>query len=149
MFALHYRWLGLHNPQNCIFSLALNLGTYTPLLTLSGCLIQRNRIKKERKKKFQSTSTCIFNVHSTFIYFCTMLLIVGHHWVELEVPLYISFSCFCTLKSESSIIWITTCYFHRRNKLQISILIYHLHTRGRAWVKLGDVDACKIHAWTL
>jgi hypothetical protein len=26
------------------------------------------------------------------------------------------------------------------------VLFYHLHTRGQAWVKLGDVDACKIHA---
>jgi hypothetical protein len=26
------------------------------------------------------------------------------------------------------------------------VLFYHLHTRGLAWVKLGDVDACKIHA---
>jgi hypothetical protein len=26
------------------------------------------------------------------------------------------------------------------------VLFYDLHTRGRAWVKLGDVDACKIHA---
>jgi hypothetical protein len=26
------------------------------------------------------------------------------------------------------------------------ILFYHLHTRGRACVKLGNVDACKIHA---
>jgi hypothetical protein len=45
---------------------------------------EREEIKKERKKerkkrKFQSTSTCMINVHSTFICFCTMLLIVGHH----------------------------------------------------------------------
>jgi hypothetical protein len=26
------------------------------------------------------------------------------------------------------------------------VLFYHLHTRGRGWVKLGDVDAYKIHA---
>jgi hypothetical protein len=65
----------------------------------------------------------MFNVHSTFNCFCTMLLIVGHHWVELEVPLYILFpSCF-TLNNELSIICITTCYFHRSNKLQSSNLI--------------------------
>jgi hypothetical protein len=29
---------------------------------------------------------------------------------------------------------------------KVQVLFYHLHTRGQAWVKLGDVDACKIHA---
>jgi hypothetical protein len=42
----------------------------------------------------------MFNVHITFICFCTLLLIVGHHWVELEVPLHISFAYCCSLKIE-------------------------------------------------
>jgi hypothetical protein len=65
----------------------------------------------------------MFNVHSTFICFCTLLLIVGHYWVELEVPLDISFACCCTLKNESSIICINICYFCRSSKLQSSSLI--------------------------
>jgi hypothetical protein len=65
----------------------------------------------------------LFNVYSIFICFCTLLLIVGHHWVELEAPHDISFACCCTLKNESSIICITTCYFHRSNKLQSPSLI--------------------------
>jgi hypothetical protein len=65
----------------------------------------------------------MFNVHNTFICFCTLLLIIGHHWVELEVPLDILFACCCSLKIESLIICITTCYFHRSNKLQSSCLV--------------------------
>jgi hypothetical protein len=106
-----------------IFSLASKLGTYIPYLILVATCLNERKEKKEINKKFQSTSTCMFNVHSTFIYFCTLLLIVGHHWVELEVPLDISFACWYSLKLESSIICITTCYFHRSNKLQRSSLI--------------------------
>jgi hypothetical protein len=62
----------------------------------------------------------MFNVYSIFIYFCTLSLIVGHHWVELEVQLDISFACCCSLNFESLIICITTCYFHRGNKLLLS-----------------------------
>jgi hypothetical protein len=73
----------LHNPQNEFFSLALKLGTYTSYLLLVVVYsIEREERKKERKKErkeFQSTSTCMFNVHSTFICFCTLSLIVGHH----------------------------------------------------------------------
>jgi hypothetical protein len=86
-------------------------------------LFKRKEKRRKKERKFQSTSTCLFKVHSTFICFCTLLLIVGHHWVELEVPLDISIACCCTLKSELSIICITTCYFHRSNKLQSSSLI--------------------------
>jgi hypothetical protein len=39
----------LHNPQNYIFSLALNLGTYTPYL-LSVVVYSRKRRKKEIKR---------------------------------------------------------------------------------------------------
>jgi hypothetical protein len=39
----------LHNPQNCIFYLALKLGTYTPYL-LSVVVYSRER-KEERKKE--------------------------------------------------------------------------------------------------
>jgi hypothetical protein len=66
-----------------------------------------------------------------------LLLIVGHHWVESKVPLDISFACCCTLKSESSITCITTCYFHRSNKLWSSSLIlspsYSRMSMGLAW----------------
>jgi hypothetical protein len=109
-----------------IFSLASKLGTYIPYLLSVAIFLKekkREERKKERKKKFQSTSTCMFNVYSTFICFCILLLIVGHHWVELEVPLDISFTCCSSLKNESSIICITTHYFHRSNKLQSSSLI--------------------------
>jgi hypothetical protein len=53
--------------------------------------------------------------------------------VELEVPLYISFALLLVIFIEAI-------------NSKALILFYHLHTRGRAWVKLGDVDACKIHA---
>jgi hypothetical protein len=32
---------------------------------------------------------------------------------------------------------------------KVHVYFYHIHTRGRAWVKLGDVDACKMHTYTL
>jgi hypothetical protein len=38
--------------------------------------------------------------------------------LKLEVPLDISFACCCSLKIESLIRCITTCYFHRNSKLQ-------------------------------
>jgi hypothetical protein len=102
-----------------IFSLASKLGTYIPyLLSVATCSKE-----KKKKKKVPSTSTCMFNVHSTFICFWTLSLIVGHHGVELEVPLDISFACCCSLKFESLIICITTFYFHRSNKLQSSSFI--------------------------
>jgi hypothetical protein len=105
-----------------IFSLVSNLGTYIPyLISVANCSKEK-KIEEKKKTKFQSTSPCMFNVHSIFICFCTMLLIVGHHWVELEVPLYFSFDCCSSLKIESLIICITTCYFHRNNKLQSSCL---------------------------
>jgi hypothetical protein len=40
----------------------------------SGCLFKKER--KEERKEFQSTHTCMFNVHSTFIYLCTLLLLL-------------------------------------------------------------------------
>jgi hypothetical protein len=60
------------------FSLALKLGTYTPYLLLV-VVYSREREEKKERKEFQSTNACMFNVHSTFIYFYTMLLIVGYH----------------------------------------------------------------------
>jgi hypothetical protein len=123
IFTLHYRWLGLHNSK--IYFLFNIKAWHIVLLTFSGYLfkIKEKRINKERKKKVPSTSTCMFNVHSTFICFCTLLFIVRHHWVELEVPLDISFACCCLLKIELLIILITTSYFHRSNKLQSSCLV--------------------------
>jgi hypothetical protein len=59
------------------------------------------------------------------------------YWVELEVPLDISFACYCSLKIELLIICITTCYFHRSNKLQSSCLVlsssYSRTSMGQAW----------------
>jgi hypothetical protein len=37
----------LHNPQNCIFSLALKLGTYTPYIL---SMVVYSREREERKK---------------------------------------------------------------------------------------------------
>jgi hypothetical protein len=129
VFALHYHWLELHNSK-IYFLISIKVWHIYSLLNFSGYLskIKENRRNKERKKerkkeKVPSTSTCMFNVHSIFIYFCTLLLIVGHHWVELEVPLDISFSCCCSLKIESLIICITTCYFYRSNIFQSSCLV--------------------------
>jgi hypothetical protein len=119
----HYYWLGLHNSK-IYFLFSMKSWHIYSLLNCSGYLFKRKEKRRNKKiKKFQSTSTCMFNVHSTFICFCTLLLIVGHHWVELEVPLYISFPCCYKLKFESSIIYITTCYFHKSNKLQSYSLI--------------------------
>jgi hypothetical protein len=124
IFALHYRWLELHNSKIYVLFSIKAWHIYF-LLNYSGYLFKINekRRNKERKKKFQRTSTCVFNVHSTFICFYTSFFIVGHHWVELEVPLDISFAYCCSLKIESLIICIITCYFHRSNKLQSSSLI--------------------------
>jgi hypothetical protein len=41
--------------------------------------IKKERKEERKKEKVPSISTYMFNVHSTFIYFCTLLLIVGHH----------------------------------------------------------------------
>jgi hypothetical protein len=38
----------LHNPQNCIFSLALKLGTYTPYLLL---VVVYSKEREKRKKE--------------------------------------------------------------------------------------------------
>jgi hypothetical protein len=93
---LHYRWHELHNLK-FIFSLTLKSWHIYSLPTFSGHLFKR---KEKKESKVSSTSTCTFNVHSTFICFCTLLLIVEHHWAELEVPLDISFACYCSLKFE-------------------------------------------------
>jgi hypothetical protein len=75
---------------------------------LATCWKEKKR--EERRKKVPSTSTCMFNVYSTFIYFCTLLLIVRHHWSELEVPVDISFACYCLLKFDPLILCTLTCY---------------------------------------
>jgi hypothetical protein len=107
-----------------IFSLASKIETYIPYLLLVATCSKGKKIKeKKERKKFQSTSTCMFHVYSSFICFYTLLLIVAHHWVELEVPLDISFAYWCSLNIESLIICFTTCYFHRSNKLKSSNLI--------------------------
>jgi hypothetical protein len=118
IFALHYRWLELHYSK-IYFLFSIKAWHIYFLLTFSGYMFKiKEKRRKKEQKKFQSISTCMFNVHSTFFCFCTLLLIVGHHWVELEVPLDILFACCCSLKIELYIICIATCYFHRSNKLQ-------------------------------
>jgi hypothetical protein len=98
VFAFHYRWLGLHNSKIYFLFSIKAWHIYFPL-TFSGYLLLRKR--EEKKERVPSTSTCMFNFHSTFIYFCTLSLIVRHYWVELEVPLHISFSCSYSLKFDS------------------------------------------------
>jgi hypothetical protein len=99
VFAFHYRWLGLHNSK-IYFIFSIKAWHIYSLLTFSGYLLKKKE-KRRKKERVPSTSTCMFNFHSTFICFCTLSLIVRHHWVELEVPLHISFACCYSLKFDS------------------------------------------------
>jgi hypothetical protein len=104
-----------------IFSLAAKLATYIPyVLSVATCSKENKRkekrIKKERKKKVPSTSTCMFNVHSTFICFCTLSSL---SWIISTT----SYLIFLLIKD-----WIIDhmyyyCYVHRSNKLQSSCLV--------------------------
>jgi hypothetical protein len=40
-------------------------------------------------------------------------------------------------------------YILDSSEVQSSCWFYHLYTRGWVYVKLGDVDACKMHIWSL
>jgi hypothetical protein len=103
-----------------IFLFSINAWHIYSLFNFSGYLLKRKekkRKEKKRNKKVPSTSTCMFNIHSTFICFCTLLLIVGHHWVKLEVSLDISFTCCYPLKFDSLILCTITCYIQSNNKL--------------------------------
>jgi hypothetical protein len=83
----------------------------------------KRKEKRRKKEKIPSTSTCMFNVHNTFICFCTLLLIVRHYLNELEVPLHISFACYCSLKFDPLIVCTITCYIQSNNKIQSACLI--------------------------
>jgi hypothetical protein len=51
----------LHNPQNCIFYLALKLGTYTPYLL--SVVVYSREIKEERKKNSKSQAlACLMSI---------------------------------------------------------------------------------------
>jgi hypothetical protein len=93
-----------------IFSLASKLSAYIYYL-LSVATCSKEKIKKERKKKVPSTSTCKFNVHSTFICFRTLSLSVKHLCSEQDVPLHISFACCYSLKFHSFILCIFLAIF--------------------------------------
>jgi hypothetical protein len=48
--------------QIIIFSLASKLGTYIPYLLSVVICSKENKREERKKEKFQSTSTCMFNV---------------------------------------------------------------------------------------
>jgi hypothetical protein len=56
----------LHNPKNCILSLALKLDTYTPYL-LSVVVYSREREKRKKNSKAQALE-CLMSVVLSFIF---------------------------------------------------------------------------------
>jgi hypothetical protein len=80
-------------------------------------------VQKKERKVLNYTSTCMLNVHSTFICSYTLWFIVEHLCSEEEVPLHISFACCCSLNFESLILCTSTCYIQSSNKLQNPCLV--------------------------
>ena len=82
----------------------------------------------------------------------TLWIIIEHPYIEYLISLD---KLFCTLL----LFWIWIIWLYVAVAITLYILVsiilqspsyfYHFHTRGRVWVKLGDVDACKMHRWTL
>jgi hypothetical protein len=57
----------LHNPQNCIFSLALNLGTYTPYL-FSVVVYSKEREKMKERKNYKGQAlACLMSIVLSFV----------------------------------------------------------------------------------
>ena len=102
-----------------------------------------------RKRKRRKIHFNVLLSIELFILYWTLWSIVGHIWREYELSLYLSFAYCYSSKIESFTLWISNCYWSMQQTPKSMLAFCHLHTRGRAWVKLGDVDACKMHTWTL
>jgi hypothetical protein len=94
------------------------------LLIFSSHLFKKRRKKEGKKEKVLNyTSTCMHNIHSTFICSYTLWFIVKHLCSEQEVLIDISFAYSCSLKFESSTLCTNTCYIQLSNKLQSPCLV--------------------------
>ena len=97
-------------------------------------------------------SLCIHLVHSTFFYITLCEFIIEHLYIEYLISLHNLSSILLflwrmnhlTLCSNSNHLWYPLIVL--KCKVHVSSITFIL---GRAWVKLGDVDACKMHTWTL
>jgi hypothetical protein len=58
----------LHDPQNCIFSLALKLGTYTPYL-ISVVVYSREREERKKENNYKAQAlACLMSLVLSFVF---------------------------------------------------------------------------------
>ena len=98
-------------------------------------------------------SLCIHLVHSTFFYITLCEFIIEHLYIEYLISLH-NLSCILlflwrinhlTLCSNSNHLWYPLIVL--KCKVHVSFITFILE--DEYWFKLGDVDACKMHTWTL
>ena len=102
------------------------------------------------------TFTCTLHVLLSIVLCAFVImqawLIVKHRWFLYDISLHGHLLAIILWRNKLS--WLVCFNDHELLMLEHQqipkfMLFYHFHTRGRAWVKLGDADECKIHPWSL